>query len=321
LGYDPLHVESIRVDLGSNSESRAMSSGYFNIPTPTFGGRQFWADCQFFRGWRIQKHVYSGHFRLLDPSDIRRAWGSLDECRTALNTEKQARHLPPMSGTAVIALHGILRSSKTWSEMQRALEPAGYTFVNVDYPSSQRSISDFAEQLQELIASLDGIETIHFVAHSMGGLIIRRWCQLHSDPRVQRLVMIGTPNSGAEIATMLKKNLLFQWIYGPAGQQLVSEPEEFISTLPKPTMEFAVIAGSKGTPDGFNPLIPGDDDGVVTVKSARLPGAADSLAVRVLHSFQPWSAEVIEATRLFLQTGALRASGVREPITKDASTA
>ena len=295
-----------------------MSGGRFNLPMPTLGGRQFWADCQYFRGWRIQKHVYSGHYRLLDPSDIRRAWGTLDECRQALTIEKATRQLEPMSGTAVIALHGILRSSKSWTEMQRVLEPDGYTFINFDYPSTRRPISDFADQLHELIATLDGIEHIHLIGHSMGGLVVRRWCQQYSDPRMKRLVMIGTPNSGAEIASMLKKNLLFQLILGPSGQQLVADPEEFISTLPLPTMEFAVIAGAKGTPDGFNPLIPGDDDGVVTVQSARLPGAVDYVAFRALHSFQPWNPEVMEAARLYLKTGALRASGIREPISTEA---
>ena len=295
-----------------------MSSGRFNIPMPTLGGRQFWADCQFFRGWRIQKHVYSGHCRLLDPSDMRRAWGTREECRLALSQEKAIRQLEPMSGTAVIALHGILRSSKSWTELQRVLEPDDYTFINFDYPSTQQSISDFADQLQEVIATLDGIEHIHLIGHSMGGLVVRRWCQQYSDPRMRRLLMIGTPNSGAEMASMLKKNLLFQLILGPSGQQLVADPEEFISTLPLPTMEYAVIAGAKGTPDGFNPLIPGDDDGVVTVQSARLPGAVDYLAVRALHSFQPWNPEVMEATRRYLSSGALRASGIREPIPMEA---
>ena len=291
-----------------------MSSGRFNVPMPTLGGRQFWSDCHFFRGWRIQKHAYSGHFRLLDPSDIRRAWGTLEECQEALSVEKKTRQLAPMSGTAVIALHGILRSSKSWSEMQRVLEPDGYTFVSFDYPSTQQPINDFADQLQSLIVSLEGIEQIYLIGHSMGGLIVRKWCQHYSDPRVTRLVMIGTPNSGAEIATMFQKNLLFRWIFGPSGQQLVDDPDEFIGTLPKPTMEFAVIAGAKGDADGYNPLIPGDDDGVVSLQSARLGGAVDSISFPALHSFQPWNPEVMEATRLYLKTGSLRASGDREPI-------
>ncbi len=285
-----------------------------NITFPTFGGRQFWLDCHFFRGWRIQQHVLSKHYRLLDPQDVRRAWGTLEECREVLDQQRQQRNLEPMTGTAVIALHGILRSSKSWNDLRSVLEPDGYHVVAIDYPSTQRSIPEFADQLQQVIASLEGIDTIHFVVHSMGGLVVRRWCQSYSDPRVGRLVMIGTPNAGAEIATMLQKNLLFRAIYGPAGQELVAEANNFIGTLPVPQFEFAVIAGAKGSPDGFNPLITGDDDGVVTVESARLPGAADYLSVPCLHSFQCSNAEVMAATRRFLKTGALRESGLPEPI-------
>ncbi len=294
--------------------SPAMSPGRFNIPTPTFGGRQFWSDRQFFRGWRIQQHIYSGHFRLLDPSDIRRAWGTQEDCQAALDEEKRSRNLAPMSGTAVIALHGILRSSHVWSEMEKAMKQDGVTFVRLDYPSTQKPIDEFATQLQSVIHSLEGIEEIHLVAHSLGGLVVRKWCQDYSDPRVRRLVMIGTPNSGAELADMLQRNWLFRGLFGPSGQQLQANPNGYIRQLPSPTMEFAVIAGSKGKPDGFNPLIPGDDDGIVTLKSALLPGAVDSMTVRGLHSFLPWHPEVIQATRCYLKTGALREGVVREPI-------
>lgn len=245
---------------------------------------------------------------------MRRAWGSLEDCVAVLDQQREKLRLEPMTGTAVIALHGILRSSKSWDALKRHLEPDGYQFVAVDYPSTQRSIEQFADQLQTVIASLNGIEKIHFVVHSMGGLVVRRWCQTYSDPRIGRLVMIGTPNAGAEIATMLQKNLLFQAIFGPAGQELVAAPDNFIEKLPTPPFEFGVIMGSRGTSDGYNPLIPGDDDGVVTVRSARLPGAVDSLAVRCLHSFQCWNPEVMDATRRFLKSGAFRESGQREPV-------
>lgn len=304
--FDWRHADSWRPN--------AMSPGRFNLPLPTLGGRQFWSDCRFFRGWRIQQHFYSEHFRLLDPSNTRRAWGTLEECQQALEEEKRTRKLEPMSGTAVIALHGILRSSQVWCDMEQAMKPDGVTFVRIDYPSTQKPIDEFAVQLQSVIHSLEGIDEIHIVAHSLGGLVVRKWCQDYSDPRVKRLVMIGTPNCGAELADMLQKNWIFRGVFGPSGQQLVSNPEGFISQLARPTMEFAVIAGAQGTPDGYNPLIPGDDDGIVTLKSALLPGAVDSITVRGLHSFQPWNPEVIAATRRYLKTGALRESGVREPI-------
>ena len=295
----------------------AMSPGRFNLPLPTLGGRQFWSDCQYFRGWRIQQHFYSEHFRLLDPSNTRRAWGTLEDCQTALKEEKRTRKLEPMSGTAVIALHGILRSSHVWCDMENAMKQDGVTFIRIDYPSTQKPIDEFAIQLQNVIHSLDGIDEIHLVAHSLGGLVVRKWCQDYSDPRVKRLVMIGTPHCGAELADMLQRNWIFRGVFGPSGQQLVANPEGYIGQLARPAMEFAVIAGAKGTPDGYNPLIPGDDDGIVTLKSALLPGAVDSITVRGLHSFQPWNPEVIAATRRYLKTGALRESGVREPISVD----
>lgn len=288
---------------------------WLNLAMKTLGGRQFWGDVRFFRGWRIQRHVLSGHYRLLDPRDVRLAWGTLTECESVLGQQQSQLQLAPMSGTAVVTLHGILRSSKVWSSLQSELEQDGLTVVSADYPSTQQPITAFADQLQELLASLKGIERIHLVVHSMGGLIVRAWCQRYSDPRLHRLVMIGTPNRGAEVASMLRENPIFQFVFGPAGQQLVHETQdEFIARLPTPPLEFAVIAGARGHADGFNPLIPGDDDGIVTTESARLPGAADYLAVKVLHSFLPMSREVIAATRCFLATGALREDGIRQPI-------
>lgn len=288
---------------------------WLNLAVKTLGGRQFWGDIRFFRGWRIQRHVLSNHYRLLDPHDVRKAWGSLAECEATLQQERERQQLTPMAGTAVVALHGILRSSKVWNSLKQEVEQDGMTVVAADYPSTQQPITAFVDQLQELLSSLEGIERIHLVVHSMGGLIVRAWSQRYSDPRIRRLVMIGTPNRGAEIASMLRENPIFQFVFGPAGQQLVHEShDEFIQKLPTPPMEFAVIAGSRGNSQGFNPLIPGDDDGIVTTASARLPGAVDYLPVRVLHSFLPLSSEVVAATRRFLATGALRESGIREPI-------
>ena len=90
-----------------------------------------------------------------------------------------------------------------------------------------------------------------------------------------------------------------------------------IPTLPIPDFEFAIVAGGRGNGAGFNPLIAGDDDLLVTVASAQLPGAADSMTIRSLHSFLPANAEVIDATVRFLQTGRLRKEGERQPIPRD----
>ena len=145
----------------------------------------------------------------------------------------------------------------------------GRGYVGIHAASDGDTIEQAAGYLHSLIESLTDVSKISFVAHSMGGLVVRRYLQDHSDPRIHRMVMLGTPNSGAELADMLKQNMIFQTVYGPAGQELVTDPGGTIGTLPTPTFEFGVIAGGKGDARGFNPLLPGDDDGTVTITSAR----------------------------------------------------
>jgi pimeloyl-ACP methyl ester carboxylesterase len=287
------------------------------IVMKTLGGRQFWGDVKFFRGWRIQQNVFTEHYRLLDPKDSRHAFGSYKACCDKLDEIKVKLKLPPMSGKAVIAIHGITRSSKTYHAMRPALEKDGYMVVGFDYPSTQIDIQQAAGYLNRVIQSLDGIEEIDFVVHSLGGLVARSWFKEHFDLRVKRMVMLGTPNRGAEMADMLRKNAAFRLIMGPAGQQLVTGDGGTIAKLPVPLCEFAVIAGGRGA-DGYNPLVAGDDDLVVSVESTKLPGATDFLMVRAIHTFLLSNPEAIEATVRFLDTGHFRKNGVRKPIPRNA---
>jgi len=285
-----------------------------NLPIPTFGGSQFWGDVRFFRGWRIQQNVFTGHHRLLDPKDVRRAWGAREACEIHLEQVIRTEKMEPMSGTAVILLHGAIRSSKSLRKMGLELAKDGYTIVPFDYPSTKSEIQASADFLQQVVERLDGITRIHFVTHSMGGLVVRSWSGRYGDKRAGRLVMMGVPNLGAKMADHLKANLLFKLLYGQAGQQLGSDPDGFISRLPTPAFEFAVIAGKAGTDRGFNPLVPGDDDGTVAVESTRLPGAADFISVRGGHSFLMFKPAVIEWVRRFLRHGHFREDGTRQPI-------
>jgi len=280
----------------------------------TLGGWQFWADLRFFRGWRVQRNAFTGHFRLLDPCNCRRAFGSLETCLAKLAEIQQSRQLASMSGKAVIVIHGILRSSRTFTVMRPALEHAGYTVVEFEYPSTRIGIAEAANNLNQVIESLEGIAEISFVVHSMGGLVARAWLKQHADSRVKRMVMLGVPNRGAQMADLLRKSYAFRLLFGPAGQQLVTDPNGLIPTLPIPNCEFAIIAGARGHSAGFNPLISGDDDVLVTVASAWLPGATDSMTVRSFHRFIPANASVIDATVRFLETGCLRKDGIRQPI-------
>jgi pimeloyl-ACP methyl ester carboxylesterase len=214
----------------------------------------------------------------------------------------------------VILVHGIIRSSKSFSRMRDELEQSGFTVIGFDYPSTQVTIHESAEYLRRVIKSLEHVTEINFVVHSMGGLLVRTYLRQEPDPRIRRMVMLGVPNHGANMANVVQNNPLFKLLFGPAGQQLIEDPEGFIAGLPTPQFDFAVIAGARGTEDGWNPLIDGDDDGTVEVENTRLPGAADFMTVNGMHSFLMDREDVIDAACRFLTTGALRETGVAQPI-------
>ena len=308
---EPTSIEG-EVARCSHEDSNAETPVVPSIGVPTLGGMQFWGDVYYRAGWKIQQNVLSGHFRLLNPSSLRFASGPLQRCKLMMEAIVEQQKLPLDRGKAVILLHGIGRSSRSFSVMANALKEDGYTVIPFEYPSTRVSMEQSAEFLNSLIKSLTNVDSIDFVVHSMGGLVVRTYLKHCSpDTRIRHLVMLGTPNRGAEMADMLQYSRLYRIVYGPAGRQLVTNDESPISKLPTPDFPFGIIAGGKGTATGFNPLLPGDDDGTVTVESARLPGAADYLRVPRIHSFLMNDETVIAATLSFLKNE--RFSNSREP--------
>ena len=289
-----------------------------NIKIHTLGGVQFWGDVTYFRGWHIQRNVFSGHHRLLDAQDIRHAWGTREECDARLQQIRDDEQLPAMDGTAVIILHGLGRSDKSVQRLKQHFEQAGYYTIAMNYPSLRASVQENAEYLHQVIDSLDGIDKVHLVGFSMGGIVIRQCLAEHNEPRVGRVVFIGSPNQGAELATLLKDWWAFKTFVGPAGQELATAPHGLATKLPAPTCEFGIVAGCRGTDAGYNPLIPGDDDGTVSLESTRLPGASDFITVRTLHQGLLHTPSVFAATQYFLEYGSFQANRDSEPIPLEA---
>ena len=145
------------VDNKEVADDAEESDANWNVTFKTFGGRQFWGDVRFFRGWRIQQNVITKHYRLLDSEDRRQAWGTLEQCAQKLEKSKRDLHLAPMSGKAVVLVHGIIRSSKSLNSLKQRLTEEGYTVVGFDYPSTRVTIPESADYLQQVLSSLEGI--------------------------------------------------------------------------------------------------------------------------------------------------------------------
>lgn len=293
---------------------------------PTLGGKQFWADELLFHQWRIQRNVLTGHCRLLDENDLRHAYGTFEACRVALEQIRRQRKLPPMQGKGVIVLHGLADSRSVMSPLCGYLErEGGFRVFNVGYPSTRQSIARQAETLARIVAGLDGIEEIHFVGFSLGAIIIRRYLADQSDPatpggldpRIKRFVMLGPPNHGAELAAEVAQIQAASLLVGKPLRELADLGVRQQPRLGTPPCQFGIIAGGLGNRTGFNPLLPGDDDGIVTVASARLEGASDFIVVPVPHPWIPKSPKVAEYTLRFLQHGYFVSPERRQPIGQD----
>ena len=289
------------------------------------GGLQTWGDELLFHDWRIQRDARNGRCRLLDGDNVRRASGAFEECQAALEEIKRQRGLTPMKGKAVVLLHGLAHSRSCMTALGKYLEQHGeYVVLNVEYPGTHQSIGADARALASILEHLDGIEEINFVAHSMGNIVVRHYLADQTDPkagrrpdpRIRRMVMLGPPNHGSSLANAFADNRLFKMILGKPGQELGRHWAWEAINLATPQFEFGIVAGGLGNRHGFNPFLPGDNDGVLPVESTRLAGAADFVVVPILHLPMVSDDRVFQYTLRFLQHGYFVSADRKRPVVR-----
>lgn len=275
-----------------------------NVALPTAGGQQLWADVAWDDGWRVQEHVWTGHGRLLDGGDVRRAWGGVDACKDAL-AQRAPEDAAPPEGPIVVVLHGLWRTRGAMAPIAAALTAQGFEVLDVTYPSTRRGISEHAAQVAELLDGLPGEgREVSFVTHSLGALVTRAllardgdaWRERH---RLGRAVFIAAPHQGATMADVGAGIPGALAIYGEPSREIANGAAR---RLPAPPLPFLNIAAARGTPGGWNPLIPGDDDGVVGVAETHLHGETKHLTVEGVHTLVMSQEEVLDAAALFLRT-------------------
>ena len=275
----------------------------FNLPLKTTDLTQIWTDHVWRDGYRIQKNALTGHWRLIDPENYRRAWGSKKQCIESLNekcpvaTDAKGKH-------HVVMLHGLMRTSGSMKSLEKKLAENGQSdSIRFSYASTRGSIADHAAALRELLEGLPKDDTFSFVGHSMGNIVVRHAVgDLQADgdpkqilPRCQSMVMLGPPNQGAMIAERLAPTKVFGWITGKGALELGAQWEQLEPRLAVPPFPFHIIAGDITTPVS-NPLVDGNGDFVVSLDEARLDGAASFNTVPVLHSFLMDDSAAMEKT-------------------------
>jgi pimeloyl-ACP methyl ester carboxylesterase len=211
----------------------------------------------------------------------------------------------------VILLHGLARTRRSMTAMAEALAAAGYRTVNMGYPSREATVEGLA--MQAIPAALDecgraDARRIHFVTHSMGGLLVRYYLAHQALENLGRVVMLSPPNQGSEVCDALRGNFLYRWYHGPAGEQLGTGPGDLPARLGPVHYPVGVLTGNVHCFfDGWlAKMIPGEDDGKVAVARTKVAGMTDFLVLPYAHPFIMDQEETIAQTIGFLKDGAFR---------------
>ena len=205
----------------------------------------------------------------------------------------------------VVLLHGLARTRRSMRPLAAYLERQGYVVVNVGYPSRREPIEMLARSaIPPAVAALrrEGVSRIHFVTHSMGGILLRAFLAAELLPDLGRVVMLSPPNQGSELVDSLSRFAWFRLVFGPAGCQLGTGAEELPARLGLATFSLGIITGNRPA-IGLAHFFPGPSDGKVSVERAQLAGMADLLVLPCGHSLIMRHRPVQEQVVHFLATG------------------
>ena len=269
------------------------------------GAFQHWADIWARSGWRVQTHYRTAAARVLDPAHGIAMVGTEADCLT------MAMSVAPSAGRseAAILLHGLGHHPGGMDRISDALDAAGWAVANVGYPSLRRPVEDHAVAASRIARAMteDGAESICMVGHSLGGLVARTaMARAATDNwRPHKLVLIGSPARGSAIADILKSLTAYQMITGSCGQAVTSAGAASVPV--PPCQSILIVAGGNGG-RGFNPLLRGDNDGVVAVHETQLPNGAEYelITVPALHNFLAGHPLAVKAILDFLAAGRPR---------------
>ena len=206
----------------------------------------------------------------------------------------------------VVLLHGLCRTGRSMIPMEQALSQAGYKVLNLDYPSRSASIEKLSDDaIGRAVADCqkDDAAQIHFVTHSLGGILVRSYLSRHTVPNLGRVVMLGPPNQGSEVVDKLGWLWIFKKINGPTGSKLGTDKNSTPNQLGPANFCAGVIADDRSINWINSLMIAGDDDGKVSVERTKLAGMTDHIVIHATHPLLMRNRTAIRQTIQFLRLG------------------
>lgn len=215
---------------------------------------------------------------------------------------------PPEGAPSVIVVHGLGRTPASMAILGSRITEAGFRVVSFSYPSTSEGMEALVDSLGSAVERCCGreAETVHFVTHSMGGVLV--WSYLGQQPRAHRgrVVMLSPPSQGSEVVDAFADSPMLRSLLGPAGSQLGTDSTAIPSQLGPVRFSLGIITGNRSLNPLFSWLIPGPDDGKVGVDQAKVEGAADFLVLPASHTFIMNRGDVAAEVIHFLRHGRFR---------------
>jgi pimeloyl-ACP methyl ester carboxylesterase len=216
--------------------------------------------------------------------------------------------IPSLNGECVVLLHGLMRSSAAMEPMAQALQESGFRVANVDYASRDYPIEYLAPMAVgsgiEECESYGDVSAIHFVTHSLGGILVRYYFAHNDLDNLGRVVMLAPPNQGSNAADALRDLPGYEWLSGPIGYQLGKGEDSVPLSLGPPDFDFAVVAGDRTIDPITSSVLENPDDGKVSVSDTYLEGMRDFRVVGASHTFIMQKKEVFQLVKNYLDHGS-----------------
>jgi len=207
----------------------------------------------------------------------------------------------------VILLHGLARTDSSLKKIESVLKGKGYHTVNYNYPSTKHRIDKLAgDTINNALSQCPVGSKIHFVTHSMGGILVRQYLSANSIQNLGRVIMLGPPNQGSQVVDTLNKVPGFKLINGPAGMQLGTGEMSVPKRLGAAKIDVGIIAGTRSINLFLSMMLPTPDDGKVSVESTKLEGMSDHIALPVTHPFMMKNDRVISQVVNYLKYGKFK---------------
>jgi len=212
----------------------------------------------------------------------------------------------PAKKEIIVLLHGLGRSNTSMWLLASRLEDAGYYVQRIGYNSLHQKPDDILKDISSQINQCCQKHThsVHFVGHSLGGLMVRAYLQNNKVDKLGRVVLLGTPNKGTEAADHFNNSWLMD-ILGPTAKALGTDDKSFPKSLKAPYYPVGIIAGVVKS-ELNDPVIPGKDDGLVSVEATKIDGMTDFIIIETGHSRMRYDSEVADQTIEFIKNGEFK---------------